>query len=203
MLGLNPFWWSSCSLHHSLLSTNNHWVANIIAVSLEAPGFVILGLSGSCNLQLLGLGPWLIVKTAGKKLQRGSWVSLARMWTKAMPQLANGCWRLCSCIPSWCFAETALHCTQSSRMLTLTPVFRNYGDPEWLKNWKDHFNGSPWWSPSLGSLPLKPPDCHLCTEQTLLFISPKYHNDCSHRMKLRNLSRGYFQYWWEKQIYTS
>lgn len=81
-LGLNPFWWSSCSLRHSLLFTNNHWVADIIAVSLEAPGFVILGLSGSCNLQLLGLGPWLIVKTAVKKLKRGSWVSFARMWTK-------------------------------------------------------------------------------------------------------------------------
>jgi hypothetical protein len=38
-------------------------------------------------------------------------------------QLANGCQRLCSCIIYWCCAENTLHCTQSSRIHTLTPVF--------------------------------------------------------------------------------
>lgn len=65
----------------------------------------------------------------------------------------------------------------------------------------DQFNGLPLWSPSSGSLASQPLSSLHTVSQTIHV--PKVPKWLSLPKQLRNLSRGYFQYWWEKQIDTS
>lgn len=65
----------------------------------------------------------------------------------------------------------------------------------------DQFYGLPLWSPSSGSLASQPlSSLHTVSEAIHVPKVPKW---LSLPKQLRNLSRGYFQYWWEKQIDTS